>query len=128
MTDTKKRKRKLKPGRRPTHGGYVFLRSGLIPKDNRHIEKYLSAIRSGYIAELGPTEDDLSTGQLILLNQLITATGFVRLVEQKAKQTADLRHLCTKQYMSFLKHGRQLCLDLGLKPDKQEKPVYLEDL
>lgn len=120
MTDKKKRKRKLKPGRRPTHSGYVFLRSGLVPKDNKYIETWLTDIRQGYIAELGPTEEDLSTGQLILLGQLITCVGFCRLVEEKAKQTADLRHLCTQHYMKFLKHGRQLVLDLGLNPEKLE--------
>ncbi len=128
MTTTKKRKRKLKPGRRPTHGGYVFLRSGLIPKDNKYIEKYLTALRAGYIEELGPTEDDLSTGQIVLLNQLVTCIGFTRLVEENARKTADIKYLHTRQYMSFMKHGRQLVLDLGLKPDKHKKFVCLEDM
>ncbi|GAG56151.1 unnamed protein product [marine sediment metagenome] len=128
MTDTKKRKRKLKPGRRPTHGGYVFLRSGLISKDNKHIEQYLSAMRSGYIKELGPTEDDLSTGQTVLLNQLVTCIGFTRLVEENAKRTEDIKYLYIRQYMSFMKHGRQLVLDLGLNPVNPEPMKYLDEL
>jgi len=120
MADKKKRERKLKPGRRPTHSGYVFLRSGLVPKDNKYIETFLTDIRQGYISELGPEEADLSTGQLVLLGQLITCIGFCRLVEEKAKQTADLRHLATQHYMKFMKHGRQLVLDLGLNPDHLE--------
>lgn len=128
MTDKKKPKRKLKPGRRPTHGGYVFLRSGLIPKDNRPIELYLSAMRSSYIEELGPSEGDLSTGQTVLLNQLVTCIGFCRLVEEKAKKAESLAPLQTSHYMKFMKHGRQLVLDLGINPDRHEKPVYLEDL
>ena len=128
MEAKKKRKRKLKPGRRPTHGGYVFLRSGLISKDNKHIEHYLSGMRASYVSELGPTEGDLSTGQAILLNQLITCVGFTRLVEENARKTENLEYLCTDHYMKFMKHGRQLVLDLGLKPESITKPVYLEDL
>jgi len=121
-------KHKRKVGRPAIHGGYVFLKSNLISKDNKHITKYLSAIRANYIEELGPTEDDLSTGQTVLLGQLITCVGFCRLVEEKARKLAELRPIQTKQYMSFMKHGRQLVLDLGLKPDRQEKPVFLEDM
>jgi len=128
MEAKKKRKRKLKPGRRPTHGGYVFLRSGLISKDNKHIEHYLSGMRAGYISELGPTEGDLSTGQAILLNQLITCVGFTRLVEENARKTEDINYLSTQHYMHFLKHGRQLVLDLGLKPESIAKPIYLEEM
>lgn len=128
MTDKKKSKGKLKPGRRPTHGGYVFLRSSLISKDNRHVALYLSAMRASYIEELGPKEEDLSTGQVILLNQLTTCIGFCRLVEENARKTENIQYLRTKHYMQFMKHGRQLCLDLGLNPDKTEAPVYLEDM
>jgi len=122
------KKKKLKPGRRPTHGGYVFLKSGLISKDNKHIERYLSAMRAGYIEELGPKEVDLSTGQTILLNQLITCIGFTRLVEENARKTENLEYLCTDHYMKFMKHGRQLVLDLGLKPESIKKAVYLDEM
>ena len=122
------KKKKLKPGRRPTHGGYVFLRSGLISKENRYIEQHLSAMRAGYIEELGPTEDDISTGQTILLNQLVTCIGFTRLVEERARKNQSITPLQTNHYMHFLKHARQLCLDLGINPARQDKPVYLEDL
>jgi len=122
------KKKKLKPGRRPVHGGYVFLKSGLISKDNKHIERYLSAMRAGYISELGPKEADLSTGQLVLLNQLTTCIGFTRLVEENARKTENLEYLCTDHYMKFMKHGRQLVLDLGLKPESIKKAVYLDEM
>jgi len=126
---TKKLTRKhLSPGPKPVHGGYVFLKSGLISKDNRHIERYLTELRESYIRELGPAESDLSTGQTILLNQLITCSGFCRLVEEQARKTANIAFLRTDPYMRFMKHGRQLVLDLGLRPDRPEKLTYLEDV
>jgi len=122
------RKKRLKPGPRGTHKGYSFLKSGLINKENRYIEKYLTGLRSGYIKELGPNEEDLSTGELVLLNQLVICSGFCRLVEEQARKTANISYLQTDAYIKFLKHARQLCLDLGLKPSKAEKLAYLEDL
>ena len=115
----------LKPGRRPVHGGYVFLRSGAILRNNRHIERYLTDLRAGYIKDLG---NSLSTGQTVLLNQLITCCGFCRLVEEKARKTKNISYLRIDAYMKFLKHARQLCLDLGLKPERLETLTYLEDV
>ena len=118
----------LKPGPRGTHKGYVFLRLGVISKENKHIERYLTNLRAGYIRELGPNEEDLSTGQMILLNQLITCSGFCRLVEEQARKTASINYLKTDHYIRFMKHGRQLFLDLGLKPDQSENLTYLNDV
>ena len=114
-------KKALKPGPRGTHQGYVFLRSGIISKENRHIEKYLTGLRLSYIRELGPLESDLSTGQMILLNQLITCCGFTRLVEEQARKTQNISYLRTAHYSRFMKHARQLCLDLGIKPESIKK-------
>jgi len=122
------KKKALKPGPRGTHKGYVFLRSGVISKENRHIEKYLTELRENYIHDLGPKENDLSTGQTVLLNQLITCCGFCRLVEEQAKKTQNITYLQTAHYSRFMRHARQLCLDLGLKPEKSEKLNYLEDM
>ena len=127
-TMKKTKERSLKPGRRPVHSGYVFLRTKLIGRENRHIERYLTDLRTGYVRELGPTEEDLSTGQLGMINQLITCVGFTRLVEQKALKAQNIAFLQTDAYIRFLKHARQLCLDLGIKPEKPEKLKYLEDL
>ena len=124
----KTKKRHLKPGRRPVHGGYVFLRSGEILRNNRHVERYLADLRAGYVKELGPLESDLSTGQTVLLNQLITCVGFTRLIEEQARKTSNISYLQTDAYIRFLKHARQLCLDLGLRPERPEKLTYLEDV
>jgi len=118
------KKKRLKPGPRGTHGGYVFLQSGLIPEENSHVERYLTEVRAGYISELGPSEEGLSTGQLVLLGQLITCIGFTRLVEERAKKEKDLRYLCTKHYMQYMKQARQLVLDLGLKPEGVEEDPF----
>jgi len=122
------KKKRLKPGPRGTHKGYTFLRSGVISKDNRHIERFLTDLRESYVKELGPNESDLSIGQLVLLSQLITCTGFCRLIEEQARKTANISYLKTAHYSRFMRHGRQLVLDLGLKPERVEKLAYLEDL
>ena len=123
------KKKALKPGPRGTHKGYAFLRIGLITRENRHIERYLTDLRAGYIQDLvGRNEKDLSTGQTVLLNQLVLCTGFTRLVEEKARKAVNVAYLETDAYMRFMKHSRQLVLDLGLKPEKPEKLKYLEDL
>jgi len=115
-------------GPKPKHGGYTFLRSKVISKENKFIERYLTDLRESYIRELGPNEEDLSTGQLVLLNQLITCSGFTRLIEEQVRKTQDISYLQTDAYMRFIKHTRQLCLDLGLKPEKPEKLEYLGDI
>ena len=115
------KKKRLKPGPRGTHKGYVFLRSGIISKESRYIERYLTDLRESYIRELGPLESDLSSGQTILLSQLITCTGFCRLVEEKARKAVNIAYLKTDDYMRFMRHARQLCLDLGIKPERPER-------
>jgi len=120
------KKKALKPGPRGTHKGYTYLRSGLISKENRHVEHYLTDLREGYVRDLGPVESDLSTGQLVLLNQLVICSGFTRLVEEQARKTQNIAYLKTDAYMKFLKHARQLCLDLGLRP-KQPEGLNLQE-
>ena len=116
---------KLSPGRRPRHGGYTFLRTKELPEGSEYIEKYLTWVRQGYIEELGPQEEDLSTGQTVLLNDLIVCIGFCRLIEEKARIEKNPFILRQDHYLRFKRHVRQLCLDLGIEKRKGDEALDL---
>ena len=84
--------------RKLMHGGYTYLQTGQLPADKLHIGQYLTQLRARYIDDLGPREDDLTAGQLLLINKLITLEGWCRCVEVEAAraQTLDLRDRYTK--------------------------------
>lgn len=49
-----------------THGGYTFLTTGEVPEHRQYIKKYLTDVREGTIKDIGPTEKDLTTAQLLI--------------------------------------------------------------
>jgi hypothetical protein len=53
-----------KPGSRVTHDVSSLIAKGGFPSKRRYIEQRLSEVRTGLIRDLGPTEKDLSTGDL----------------------------------------------------------------
>jgi len=56
-------------GKRPiVHGGYSFLTKGELPERRTYILKYLMAAREALIKDLGTTENDLSTAQIVLID------------------------------------------------------------
>jgi len=71
---------------RHRHGGYTYLTTGETPEHRQYIKKYLSGIREGMIRDIGPTERDLTTAQLILVDRLVSLLGVIRLIEEKAKE------------------------------------------
>lgn len=73
------------------HGGYTYLTRGAIPEHRQYIKKYLITIREGLIRDIGPTEQDLTTAQLILIDRLISLLGVIRLIEEKAKEDGIFR-------------------------------------
>jgi hypothetical protein len=78
---------KLAPGRPPrTHGGYAFLTSGKLPEQRAHLIRYLSNVRAGLIHDLGGSEENLSTQQIILIDRIISILGVVRCIEEHAKE------------------------------------------
>lgn len=118
---------RLRPGRKPRHGGYTFMRSGKIPEDKIEIERYLTFIRQGYISDIGPTEDDLSTGQLILLDTLITLKGVNRCVEIEAAKAGDIRSL-DERYNSRNNQIVKICLSLGIEQNSHEIELTMTEL
>lgn len=106
------KKRRLSKGKLK-HGGYTYLQTGQLPEDKLYIGVYLTRLRAGYIEDIGPREEDLTAGQLLLVNKLITLEGWCRCVEVEAarKQTLDLRD----RYTKFTNLVLKICGMLGIE-------------
>ena len=102
-------------GRRPrSHGGYSFLATGQLPENRVHILKYLMAVREGLIRDLGPTENDLSTAQIILIDRIVSKIGIVRCQEEYAREHSvmDGNELTSCLKTSYLAYSNSIRLDL----------------
>jgi hypothetical protein len=105
---------KSKRGRPPKHGGYSLLSRGEIPENRRYIAKYLSEVREGLIEDLGPSEEDLSTAQRVLINRVISKLGVIRCVEEYIKENSVIvgNDLAPSLKASYLAYNNSIRLDL----------------
>jgi len=119
---------RLPAGRPRTHGGYSFLSTGKLPEHRRAISRYLTQIREGLVNDFGPTEADLSTSQVILINEITTSAGFLRLVEEHCKEAGafgkdgELRRCLSAFYLSMLNSQRLNILALK-NIGRRERPA-----
>jgi len=75
------------PGRPKTrHGGFSYLVTGKLPANRGYLRRFLENTREGLIRDYGPTEGDLSTAQLVMIDRIITALGVCRCIEEKARE------------------------------------------
>ena len=103
------------------HGGYSFMRSGKIPADKPEIERYLTWLRLKYIDDLGPEEADLTAGQAVLLNKLITLEGLTRCIEVMAAREEKV--MLPQRYMSYVNTIVKICQALGIERKDLEPDV-----
>lgn len=111
---------KLPMGPKRRHGGYTFMATGRIPDDKREIERYLTGIRIGYVLDIGPKETDLTTGQIVLLDKLITLTGVNRCIEVEALKAMDIRGM-EQNYNTRNNQIIKICLALGIEQKTSER-------
>lgn len=129
MSENKpKLKGKSKRGRPPKHGGYTYLTTGEILEHRQYIKKYLTAIREGLIRERGPTEEDLSMAQLILIDRLISLLGVIRLIEEKAKEDGvfrgrDLIPSLKTSYIAYNNTVRLTLEKLGIEQEELARDI-----
>ncbi len=99
---------------RHRHGGYVYLTTGEVPEHRQYIKKYLTNIREGMIKDIGPTETDLTTAQVILIDRLISLLGVIRLIEEKAKEDGVFsgRNLAASLRTSYIAYNNTVRLTL----------------
>jgi hypothetical protein len=124
----------LPSGRPKTHGGFSFLSSGKLPEHRREISRYLTAVREGLVNDFGPLEADLSTSQLILINEITTSAGFLRLVEEHVREVGaigkdgELRHCLSAFYLALLNSQRLNILALKNIGRRERPAPSLADL
>jgi hypothetical protein len=102
-------------GKRPKkHGGYSYLTTGQLPENRSHVLKYLIAVRQGLVKDLGPTENDLSTAQIVLIDRITTKLGVIRCVEEHIRENSVIEgnDLAPSLKASYLAYNNSLRLDL----------------
>lgn len=102
-------------GKRPkTHGGYSYLTSGKLPETRTYILKYLMAVRQGLIRDFGPTEIDLSTAQIVLIDRIVTKLGVIRCVEEHIRENSVMvdNDLAPSLKALYLAYNNSFRLDL----------------
>lgn len=120
---------RLPAGRAKTHGGYSFLSTGKLPEHRREVSRYLTAVREGLIRDLGPKEADLSAGQRILIDRVVTKLGVIRCMEEHVREgsvmSGDDLTPCLKT--SYLAYNNSVRLDLtALGIDKRAEAKVLD--
>ena len=125
MSKPKKTERRRRI-RRYTHGGYSYLATGEMPELRLHIKKYLMTVREGLIRDIGPTEGDLTTAQLILVDRTISLLGVTRLIEERAMEDGvfsgkDLSPSLRQSYVSYNNTVRLTLDKLGIDKRKGDR-------
>jgi len=72
------------------------------------------AVRQGLIQDLGPTENDLSTAKIVLIDRITTKLGVIRCVEEHVKENSVMAgdDLAPSLKASYLAYNNSLRLDL----------------
>ena len=117
---------RLSPGRKPKIGGYTFMRTGEIPEDKIEIERYLTGLRQGYISDIAGQESSLTTGQLVLLDTLITLKGVNRCVEIESGKDGNLVRL-DERYNARNNQIIKICLALGIDRNETGREITPQD-
>lgn len=102
-------------GRRPkSHGGYSYLTTGALSEQRANVLRYLMAVRQGLVRDLGPTEEELSTAQIVLIDRITTKLGIIRCVEEHIRENSVMvgDDLAPSLKASYLAYNNSLRLDL----------------
>lgn len=121
---------KLDPGRAKTHGGYTFLTTGRLPEHRKEVLKYLTAAREGLIRDIGPTEEDLTTAQIIIIDRIVSKLGVVRCMEEHIRENSVMvgPNLAPSLRASYLAYNNSIRLDLqalGIETKQANEPLDL---
>lgn len=106
---------KLKRGRpKCKHGGYSFLVKGELPENRKYVLRYLTAARENLIRDLGPTEEDLTAAQIILIDRVVTKLGVIRCIEEHIRENSVMvgHRLAPSLRASYLAYNNSVRLDL----------------
>ncbi len=101
-------------GQKIKHGGYSFLIKGELPENRKHVLRYLTAARMNLIRDLGPTEEDLTTAQVIIIDRVVSKLGVVRCIEEHIRENSVMigHNLAPSLGQSYLAYNNSIRLDL----------------
>lgn len=126
MPDKEQKKRR---GRPPRHGGYSLLTRGELPDNRRYLAPYLTGVREGLIHDLGPTEEDLTTAQKVMIDRLVNYLGIVRLIEEYVKERGIFQNpqgflnpALSQNYLAYCGHIQRALVALGIDKKKIKEP------
>jgi len=96
------------------HGGYSFLVKGELPERRGYLLSYLTDVRAGLIQDLGPTEQDLTTAQAIIIDRIVSMLGVVRCIEEHTRENTVMvgGSLASALKESYLAYNNSIRLDL----------------
>jgi len=121
----------LHPRRSMTHGGYSYLTTGELPENRAYIERYLTGARQGLISDLGPTEEDLTTAQIVIIDRVIAKLGCLRCIEEFVRTDGVMKggHLTPSLGNNYIAYSNSIRLDLmalGINTRKAEEALDVQ--
>ncbi len=118
------------------HGAFSYLTRLALPDHRAYLRPHLTAVREGLIHDLGPTEEDLTTAQKLLIDRCVGQTGVIRLIEEYCREEGILQGglqgrllapILAKNYLSFANSLRLNLQALGIaRKDLGDKEPPLE--
>jgi hypothetical protein len=108
------------------HGAYSYMTKLSLPDNRAYLRPYLSGVREGLILDLGPTEEDLTTAQKLLIDRVVGQTGVIRLIEEHCREQgifrgARLQPVLAANYGAFTSSLRLNLQALGINARAGEK-------
>ena len=117
------------------HGAYSYMTKLTLPDNRAYLRPYLSGVREGLIHDLGPTEEDLTTAQKLIIDRIVGQVGVIRLIEEYCREQgifrgALLQPVLAKNYGAFTNSLRLNLEAIGLERKPSEDfltPAQLAD-
>jgi len=87
---------------------------GELPENRKHILKYLTAARENLIRDLGPTEENLTAAQIIIIDRIVSKLGVIRCIEEHIRENTVMmgHNLAPSLGKSYLGYNNSVRLDL----------------
>lgn len=126
-----KKKKIKREGGKIKHGGYSFIARGKLPEHRRYLLRYLSSVREGLIRDLGPTEADLTTAQMLLIDRITTKTGVIRCIEEHIRENSvmighNLAPALGKGYIAYNNSIRLDLRELGINKKRADETLDVQ--
>ncbi|GAF80637.1 unnamed protein product [marine sediment metagenome] len=104
---------------------------GKLPENRKYVLRYLTAAREGLIRDLGPTEDDLTTAQIILIDRIVTKLGIIRCIEEHIRENSvmvgdNLAPALGKSYLGYINSIRIGLDKLGISTKKADEALDVQ--